>query len=216
MTDATGWTRLQKIRHEIRAGYVPMVVEQSPRGERAYDIYSRLLRERIIFLGSPIDDQVANLVIAQLLFLEGEDPDRDVMIYINSPGGSVDAGLGIYDAMQYIKPPVMTICVGMAASMGSLLLTAGTKGKRYALPHSRIMIHQPWGGTQGKATDVQIWTEELLKAYESITDIYVKHTGQDRAKVREDLQRDYFMSAEQAKAYGIVDEIMVSRGAGKE
>ncbi len=216
MTDAMCMSRLQEIRREIQAGYVPMVVEQSPRGERAYDIYSRLLRERIIFLGSPIDDQVANLVIAQLLFLEGEDPDRDVMIYINSPGGSVDAGLGIYDAMQYIKPPVMTICVGMAASMGSLLLAAGTKGKRYALPHSRIMIHQPWGGTQGKATDVQIWTEELLKAYESITDIYVKHTGQERAKVREDLQRDYFLSAEQAKAYGVVDEIMVSRGSGKE
>lgn len=202
----------QQIRRGIQAGYVPMVVEQSARGERAFDIYSRLLKERIIFLGSAIDDQVANLVIAQLLFLEGEDPDRDVMIYINSPGGSVDAGLGIYDAMLYIKPEVVTICVGQAASMGSLLLTAGAKGKRYALPHSRIMIHQPWGGgAQGRATDVQIWTDELLKAYESITDIYVKHTGQPRDKVKADLQRDYFMSAEQAKAYGIIDEIMESR-----
>ncbi|HVB10784.1 MAG TPA: ATP-dependent Clp protease proteolytic subunit [Bacillota bacterium] len=205
-------SRLQHIRQNLHAYMVPMVVEQSARGERAYDIYSRLLKDRIIFLGSAIDDQVANLMIAQLLFLEGEDPDRDVQIYVNSPGGSVDAGLGIYDAMQYIKPQVMTICVGQAASMGSVLLCAGAKGKRYALPNSRIMIHQPWGGgAQGRATDVKIWTDELLKAYEKIADIYVKHTEQARDKVMADLQKDYFMSAEEAKAYGIIDEIMPSR-----
>lgn len=204
-------SRLQYVRRHIQ-GYVPMVVEQSARGERAYDIYSRLLRDRIIFLGSAIDDQIANLVIAQLLFLEGEDQDRDVQVYINSPGGSVDAGLGIYDAMQYIKPQVMTICVGQAASMGALLLMAGTKGKRYALPHSRIMIHQPWGGgAQGRATDVKIWTDELLKAYDKVGDIVERHTGQPHDKVMADLQRDYFMSAEEAKAYGIIDEIMASR-----
>lgn len=209
-------SRLQRIRKDIHAYMVPMVVEQSARGERAYDIYSRLLKDRIIFLGSPIDDQVANLVIAQLLFLEGEDPDRDVQIYVNSPGGSVDAGLGIYDAMQYIKPKVMTICVGQAASMGSVLLCAGTKGKRYALPNSRIMIHQPWGGgAQGRATDVKIWTDELLKAYDKIADIYVTHTSQTRDKIMVDLQKDYFMSAEEARAYGIIDEIMPSR-PGKE
>ncbi len=209
-------SRLQRIRRNIRAYMVPMVVEQSARGERAYDIYSRLLKDRIIFLGSAIDDQVANLVIAQLLFLEGEDPDRDVQIYVNSPGGSVDAGLGIYDAMRYIKPQIMTICVGQAASMGSVLLCAGTKGKRYALPNSRIMIHQPWGGgAQGRATDVKIWTDELLKAYDKIADIYVTHTGQSREKIMADLQKDYFMSAEEAKAYGIIDEIMPSR-PGKE
>lgn len=205
-------SRLQEMRRHIQAYMVPMVVEQSARGERAYDIYSRLLKDRIIFLGSAIDDQVANLVIAQLLFLEGEDPDRDVQIYVNSPGGSVDAGLGIYDAMQYIKPQVMTICVGQAASMGSVLLCAGTKGKRYALPNSRIMIHQPWGGgAQGRATDVKIWTDELLKAYEKIAEIYVKHTAQPHDKVMADLQKDYFMSAEEARAYGIIDEIMPSR-----
>ena len=208
---AWGYSRLQEIRRNIRA-YVPMVVEQSARGERAYDIYSRLLKERIIFLGSPIDDQVANLVIAQLLFLEAEDPDRDVQIYVNSPGGSVDAGLGIYDVMQYIKPPVATTCVGMAASMGSVLLAAGAAGKRYALPHSRIMIHQPWGGGgQGRATDVKIWTDELLKAYDRVAELYVHHTGQSLEKVKADLRQDYFMSAEEAKAYGIIDEIMPAR-----
>jgi ATP-dependent Clp protease protease subunit len=210
--DAGARSRLQRLRAGIWDYMVPMVVEQSARGERAYDIYSRLLKERIIILGSPIDDAVANLVIAQLLFLEGEDPDRDVMLYVNSPGGSVDAGLGIYDAMQYIRPPVMTICVGQAASMGALLLTAGTKGKRYALPNSRIMIHQPWGGgPQGRATDVKIWTDELLKAYDKVADILVRHTGQPRDKVMADLQKDYFMSAEEAKAYGIIDEIMPPR-----
>jgi ATP-dependent Clp protease protease subunit len=205
-------TRLQRIREGVLNYLIPMVVEQSARGERAYDIYSRLLKDRIIFLGSPIDDQVANLVIAQLLFLEGEDPDRDVQIYVNSPGGSVDAGLGIYDAMQYIKPPVVTICVGQAASMGALLLMAGAKGKRYALPHSRIMIHQPWGGGgQGRATDVKIWTDELLKAYEKVAELIVRHTGQPMEKVKLDLQKDYFMSADEAKEYGIIDEIMPSR-----
>ena len=204
-------SRLQYVRRNIM-GNIPMVVEQSARGERAFDIYSRLLRDRIIFLGSAIDDQVANVVIAQLLFLEGEDQDRDVQVYINSPGGSVDAGLGIYDAMQYIKPQVVTICVGQAASMGALLLMAGAKGKRYALPHSRIMIHQPWGGgAQGRATDVKIWTDELLKAYEKVADLVERHTEQPRDKVMADLQRDYFMSAEEAKAYGIIDEIMASR-----
>jgi ATP-dependent Clp protease protease subunit len=208
----TGESRLQHVRRHIYDYMVPMVVEQSARGERAYDIYSRLLKDRIIFLGSAIDDQVANLVIAQLLFLEGEDPDRDVQIYVNSPGGSVDAGLGIYDAMQYIKPAVVTICVGQAASMGAMLLMAGAKGKRYALPHSRIMIHQPWGGgAQGRATDVKIWTDELLKAYEKVADLVVRHTGQSRDKVMADLQKDYFMSADEAKAYGIIDEIMPSR-----
>jgi ATP-dependent Clp protease protease subunit len=208
----SGLSRLQRVRRGIHGYMVPMVVEQSARGERAYDIYSRLLRDRIIFLGSPIDDQVANLVIAQLLFLEGEDPDRDVQIYINSPGGSVDAGMGIYDAMQYIKPNVVTTCVGQAASMGAMLLMAGAKGKRYALPHSRIMIHQPWGGgAQGRATDVKIWTDELLKAYEQVTSLVVQHTGQPREKVLSDLQKDYFMSAQEAKAYGIIDEIMPSR-----
>jgi ATP-dependent Clp protease protease subunit len=207
-----GGSLLQHVRDNIRGYLIPMVVEQSARGERAYDIYSRLLKDRIIFLGSPIDDQVANLVIAQLLFLEGEDPDRDVQLYINSPGGSVDAGLGIYDAMQYIKPQVVTICVGQAASMGALLLMAGAKGKRYALPHSRIMIHQPWGGGgQGRATDVKIWTDELLKAYEKVAEIICRHTGQPLEKVKTDLQKDYFMSAEEAKAYGIIDEIMPSR-----
>ncbi len=207
-----GFSRLQYVRSHIWDYMVPMVVEQSARGERAYDIYSRLLRDRIIFLGSAIDDQVANLVIAQLLFLEGEDPDRDVQIYINSPGGSVDAGMGIYDAMQYIKPPCVTTCVGQAASMGAMLLMAGAKGKRYALPHSRIMIHQPWGGgAQGRATDVKIWTDELLKAYEQVATLVVSHTGQPRDKVLSDLQKDYFMSAQEAKAYGIIDDIMPSR-----
>jgi ATP-dependent Clp protease protease subunit len=209
---AFGGSRLQRVRSRIFDYMVPMVVEQSARGERAYDIYSRLLRDRIIFLGSAIDDQIANLVIAQLLFLEGEDPDRDVHMYINSPGGSVDAGMGIYDAMQYVKPAVVTTCVGQAASMGAVLLMAGAKGKRYALPHSRIMIHQPWGGgAQGRATDVKIWTDELLKAYEQLTRLVVQHTGQPQDKVLSDLQKDYFMSAQEAKAYGIIDEIMPSR-----
>ncbi len=190
---------------------VPVVVEQTNRGERAYDIYSRLLKDRIIFLGTPIDDTVANLVIAQLLFLESEDPDRDVHLYINSPGGSVDAGLGIYDTMQYIKPDVSTICVGMAASMGALLLAGGAKGKRFALPNSRIMIHQPAGGAQGKAADVQIYAKEILKMRELANRILAHHTGQPVEKIARDTDRDFFMSAEEAREYGLVDEILKPR-----
>lgn len=190
---------------------VPVVVEQTNRGERAYDIYSRLLKDRIIFLGTPIDDTVANLVIAQLLFLESEDPDRDVHLYINSPGGSVDAGLGIYDTMQYIKPDVSTICVGMAASMGALLLAGGAKGKRFALPNSRIMIHQPAGGTQGKAADVQIYAKEILKMRELANRILAHHTGQPVEKIARDTDRDFFMSAKEAREYGLVDDILNPR-----
>ncbi|WP_110953403.1 ATP-dependent Clp endopeptidase proteolytic subunit ClpP [Anaerosinus massiliensis] len=188
--------------------YVPMVVEQSNRGERAYDIYSRLLKDRIVFIGGPIDDNVANVVIAQLLFLESEDPDKDIHLYVNSPGGVVTAGLAIYDTMQYIKPDVSTICLGQAASMGSLLLTAGAKGKRYALPYARIMIHQPLGGAQGQSTDIQIQAKEILRLREIGNDILMKHTGQPREKVQADTERDYFMSSEQAKEYGLIDEVI--------
>lgn len=188
--------------------YVPMVVEQSNRGERAYDIYSRLLKDRIVFIGGPIDDNVANVVIAQLLFLESEDPDKDIHLYINSPGGVVTAGMAIYDTMQYIKPDVSTICLGQAASMGSLLLTAGAKGKRYALPYARIMIHQPHGGAQGQSTDIQIQAKEILRLREIGNDILVKHTGQPREKVQLDTERDNFMSSEQAKEYGLIDEVI--------
>ena len=180
--------------------YVPMVVENSSRGERAYDIYSRLLKERIIFLGGPIDDSVANVVVAQLLFLESEDPDKDSHLYINSPGGVVTAGLAIYDTMQYIKPDVSTICIGQAASMGSILLTAGAAGKRYALPHARIMIHQPLGGAQGQSTDIQIQAKEILRLREVGNNILARHTGQDPEKINVDTERDNFMSAEEAKA----------------
>ena len=189
--------------------YVPMVVEQSNRGERAYDIYSRLLKDRIVFIGGPIDDNVANVVIAQLLFLESEDPDKDIHLYINSPGGVVTAGLAIYDTMQYIKPDVSTICLGQAASMGSLLLTAGEKGKRFALPYARIMIHQPLGGAQGQATDIQIQAKEILRLREIGNDILVKHTGQPLEKIQTDTERDFFMSSEQAKEYGIIDAVIV-------
>ena len=189
--------------------YVPMVVEQSNRGERAYDIYSRVLKDRIVFIGGPIDDNVANVVIAQLLFLESEDPDKDIHLYINSPGGVVTAGLAIYDTMQYIKPDVSTICLGQAASMGSLLLTAGEKGKRFALPYARIMIHQPLGGAQGQATDIQIQAKEILRLREIGNDILVKHTGQPLEKVQTDTERDFFMSSEQAKEYGIIDAVIV-------
>ena len=189
--------------------YVPMVVEQSSRGERAYDIYSRLLKDRIIFLGGPIDDNVANVVVAQLLFLESEDPDKDIHLYINSPGGVVTAGLAIYDTMQYIKPDVSTICIGQAASMGSLLLTAGAKGKRYALPNARIMIHQPLGGAQGQSTDIQIQARELQRIREVINEILVHTTGKDVETVNTDTERDNFMTAEEAKAYGLVDEVIV-------
>ena len=189
--------------------YVPMVVENSSRGERAYDIYSRLLKERIIFLGGPIDDSVANVVIAQMLFLESEDPDKDIHLYINSPGGVVTAGLAMYDTMQYIKPDVSTICVGQAASMGSILLTAGAKGKRYALPHARIMIHQPLGGAQGQSTDIQIQAKEILRLREVGNEILAHHTGQDTEKINVDTERDNFMSAEEAKEYGLIDEVVL-------
>ena len=188
--------------------YVPMVVENSSRGERAYDIYSRLLKERIIFLGGPIDDSVANVVVAQLLFLESEDPDKDIHLYINSPGGVVTAGLAIYDTMQYIKPDVSTICIGQAASMGSILLTAGAAGKRYALPHARIMIHQPLGGAQGQSTDIQIQAKEILRLREVGNNILARHTGQAPEKINVDTERDNFMSAEEAKAYGLIDEVV--------
>ncbi|KAF4515953.1 hypothetical protein B566_EDAN000190 [Ephemera danica] len=187
---------------------VPIVVEQTNRGERSYDIYSRLLKDRIIFLGAPIDDMFANLVIAQLLFLEAEDPEKDINLYVNSPGGSVTAGLGIYDTMQYVKPPINTICLGQAASMGALLLTAGAKGKRYALPNARVMIHQPLGGFQGQATEIDIHAREILKIRERLNEIMAKHTGQPIEKISHDTERDYFMSAEEAKTYGLIDEVI--------
>ena len=196
--------------------FVPIVVEQSNRGERAYDIWSRLLKDRIIFLGGPIDDTVANLIIAQLLFLEAEDPDKDVQMYINSPGGVVTAGMAIYDTMNYIRPDVATICLGQAASMGSFLLAAGAKGKRYALPYSRIMIHQPWGGAQGQATDVEIHAREILRQRELLNEILAGNTGQTLTKIQQDTERDYFMSSEQAKDYGLVDAIMARRSSGGE
>lgn len=191
---------------------VPMVVEQSARGERAYDIYSRLLKDRIIFLGTAIDDVVANLIIAQLLFLESEDPDKDIQLYINSPGGSVTAGLGIYDTMQFIRPSVATTCIGQAASMGAMLLLAGEKGKRSILPNARVMIHQPLGGTQGQASDIEIYTKEMLLIRDRLNHIIREHTGQDIEKIVRDTDRNNFMSAQQAKEYGIVDEVIVKRG----
>ncbi len=187
---------------------VPMVIEHSHRGERAYDIYSRLLRDRIIFLGNPIDDDVANLVIAQLLFLEAEDPEKDIHLYINSPGGEVNAGLGIYDCMQYVNPAVSTICMGQAASMAAILLAAGDKGKRHVLPHARVMIHQPHGGVQGQASDIHIHAEEILKLRRKMNEILAQHTGKDVATVEKDNDRDRFMSAQEAVEYGIVDQIM--------
>ena len=190
---------------------VPLVVEQTNRGERAYDIYSRLLKDRIIFIGSTIDDTVANLVIAQLLFLESEDPDKEINLYINSPGGSVYSGLAIYDTMQYIKPDVSTICVGLAASMGAVLLAAGTKGKRFALPNSRVMVHQPLGGTQGPAADIEIHAREILRIREKINTILANHTGKDVEQVARDTDRDFFMSAEQALEYGLIDGILQKR-----
>jgi ATP-dependent Clp protease protease subunit len=190
---------------------VPIVVEQSARGERAYDIYSRLLKERVIFLVGPVVDEVANLIIAQLLFLESENPDKDIHLYINSPGGSVSAGLGIYDTMQFIKPDVSTLCVGQAASMGALLLAGGASGKRYCLPHSRVMIHQPLGGFQGQATDIDIHAREILKARERLNQILSKHTGQTFEKIGGDTERDNFMDAVQAKEYGLIDEVLYNR-----
>ena len=191
--------------------YVPIVVEQSGRGERSYDIYSRLLKDRIIFLGTAIDDTVANLVVAQMLFLESEDPDKDISLYINSPGGSVSAGLAIYDTMQYIKPDVSTICLGMAASMGAVLLTAGAAGKRLALPNAKIMLHQPMGGMQGQASDIEIHAKEILKTRAALNEILAKHTGQPLDKIGADTDRDYYMSAEEAQKYGIVDKIIEKR-----
>jgi ATP-dependent Clp protease protease subunit len=192
-------------------GLVPMVVEQTPRGERAFDIFSRLLKERIIFLPTYIEDEIANLVIAQMLFLEAEDPDKDIALYINSPGGSVTAGMAIYDTMQYVKPAISTICMGQAASMGALLLAAGARGKRYALPHARIMIHQPLGGVQGQATDIDIQAREILRMREELNRILIHHTGQSMEKIQRDTDRDFFMTAEQAKDYRIVDEVISSK-----
>ena len=189
---------------------VPMVIEQTGRTERAYDIYSRLLKDRIVFIGTPIDDNVSNIIIAQLLFLQMEDPEKDVSVYINTPGGHVTSGLAIYDTMQFIKPDVNTYCVGQAASMGALLLAAGTKGKRYALPHARIMIHQPWGGVQGAAADINIQDKEINRLKEKIEQILAKHTKQPLDKVKKDTDRDYFMSAEEAKEYGLVDAVVTS------
>lgn len=193
-------------------GMVPVVIEQSGRGERAYDIYSRLLRDRVVFLVGPVNDQSANLVVAQLLFLESENPDKDISLYINSPGGSVYAGLAIYDTMQFIKPDVSTICVGMAASMGAFLLAAGAKGKRFSLPNSRIMIHQPSGGAQGQATDIEIHAQEILKTRERLNRILAERTGQEVDKIARDTERDNFMSADDALSYGIVDKIFSKRG----
>lgn len=192
---------------------IPIVIEQTGRGERAYDIFSRLLKERIIFIGTVIDDVVASLAIAQLLFLEAEDPEKDIYLYINTPGGYVSSGLGIYDTMQYIKPDVATICMGQASSMGALLLAAGASGKRSALPHARIMIHQPLGGAQGMATDIEIQTKEILTIRERLNEILSKHTGQSIKKIATDTDRNFFMSPEEAKAYGIIDEILVKKGA---
>lgn len=196
-------------------GLVPVVVEQTGRGERAFDIYSRLLKERIVFLGTAVDDYIASLTIAQLLFLEAEDPEKDIQLYINSPGGSVSAGLAIYDTMQYLKPDVSTICMGLAASMGAVLLAAGAKGKRYALPHARIMIHQPWGGVQGQAADIAIQAKEILNTRDRINDILAQHTGQDRTRIEKDTDRDFFMSSQDAAEYGIIDEIMSRKGLSK-
>ena len=188
---------------------VPMVVEQTNRGERAYDIFSRLLKDRIVFIGTPIDDSVANLIIAQLLFLQMEDSGKDISVYINSPGGSVTAGLAIYDTMQFVKCQVATYCLGQAASMGAVLMAAGTKGKRFVLPHARIMIHQPWGGVQGQASDISIQAREILRLREKINEILARHTGQSLEKIQQDTDRDYFMSADEAKAYGLADEVVL-------
>lgn len=192
---------------------VPMVVEQTARGERAYDIYSRLLKERVVFVVGPIEDQVANLVVAQLLFLESENPDKDVHLYINSPGGSVSAGLSVYDTMQFIKPDVSTICVGQAASMGAVLLVGGAKGKRFCLPHSRMMIHQPLGGFQGQAVDIDRYAREILQTRERLNQILAKHTGQPLDRIHTDTDRDFFMSAEEGVAYGLIDTVLAQRGS---
>jgi ATP-dependent Clp protease protease subunit len=197
--------------HTQGLGMVPMVIEQSGRGERAYDIYSRLLRERVIFLVGPVNDQTANVVVAQLLFLESENPDKDISFYINSPGGSVSAGMSIFDTMQFIKPDVSTLCMGIAASMGAFLLAAGAKGKRFALPNSRVMIHQPSGGAQGQATDIEIQAREILKLRESLNMILAERTGQTLEKIRADSERDFFMSADEARDYGLIDQVISKR-----
>jgi ATP-dependent Clp protease protease subunit len=194
---------------------VPIVVEQTGRGERAYDIYSRLLKDRIVFLGTEVNDDVANLVTAQFLFLESEDPEKEINFYINSPGGSVTAGMAIYDTMEFIRPPVSTLCMGQAGSMGAILLLAGAKGRRYALPHSRIILHQPLGGMQGQASDLEIHAKEILHAREDINNIIMKHTGQNLRKIEKDTDRDYFMSPQQAVEYGLIDEVIVSRRPSK-
>ncbi|NIA08288.1 MAG: ATP-dependent Clp endopeptidase proteolytic subunit ClpP [Nitrospiraceae bacterium] len=192
---------------------IPIVIEQNPRGERAYDIYSRLLKERIVFLGSAVDSDIANVVIAQLLFLEAEDPKRDITLYINSPGGLVTAGLAIYDTMQYIRPDVSTLCLGQAASMGAVLLAAGAKGKRYSLPNTRILIHQPMGGFQGQATDVDIHAKEILRLRQRLNEILAAHSGQSLEKIQEDTERDFFMSGDEAKEYGLIDKVIIGRDA---
>lgn len=194
-------------------GLIPIVIEQSSRGERAWDIYSRLLRDRIVFLGTAVTDDIANVIIAQMLFLESEDPDKDIHFYINSPGGLVTAGLAIYDTMQYIKPKVETLCMGQAASMAAILLAAGQKGKRFALPHARIMLHQPMGSFQGQATDVDIQAREILRMREELNQILVSHTGRQLDQIQRDTDRDFFMSGEQAKEYGLIDEVILERGA---
>lgn len=194
---------------------VPIVVEQTGRGERAYDIYSRLLKDRIVFLGTEINDDVANLITAQFLFLESEDPEKEINFYINSPGGSVTAGMAIYDTMEFIRPPVSTLCLGQAGSMGAIMLLAGAKGRRYALPHSRIILHQPLGGMQGQASDLEIHAREILNAREEINNIIMKHTGQNLRKIEKDTDRDYFMSPQQAVEYGLIDEVIVSRRPSK-
>jgi len=211
-------TKPGRIRHGLdepasgmHANLIPIVIEQTGRGERAYDIYSRLLRDRIIILGAPIGDDLANLVVAQLLFLESEDPEKDIYMYVNSPGGSVTAGLAIYDTMQYIKPEVSTLCVGQAASMAAWLLAAGSKGKRFALPHARIMIHQPLGGVQGQATDIDIQAREIIRLREQMNNILVRHTGQSLKKIEKDTDRDLFLTGKQAVEYGLVDEVIVTR-----
>jgi ATP-dependent Clp protease protease subunit len=195
---------------------IPMVIEQTGRGERAYDIYSRLLKERIIFLGTPVDDNIASLIIAQLLFLEAEDPDKDIYLYINSPGGIVTSGMAVYDTMQYVQPDIVTTCIGQAASMGAVLLAAGAKGKRFALPNARIMIHQPAGGVQGQATDIDIHAKEILKIRERLNEILAENTGQSLEKIAKDTDRNFFMDANEAKDYGLIDEILVKRGSEKD
>lgn len=207
---------MKRSSHNTYNQLVPIVVEQTGRGERAYDIFSRLLKERIVFIGTPIDDTIASLVIAQLLFLESEDPDKDINLYINSPGGSVTSGLAIYDTIQYIRPDVSTICIGMAASMAAVLLAGGAKGKRTALPNARIMIHQPWGGVQGTASDISIQAEEILKTKKRINEILATHTGKGYDQIQKDTDRDYYLSVDEAKEYGLIDNMLIKRVDGKK